>query len=364
MTDSQSEKLETQLSHLGFNEWFQKKISEAQDSAYRLARVTAVNKDNYLIRNQKCEVLAEVTGKLLYSAESSLTFPVVGDWVQVQYFDDESFAIIHQILPRRSLLKRKVAGKKIEYQPIAANIDTAFIMQSLDFNFNLPRLERYLVMVNESHIQPVVVLSKRDLISKEKLIQNISEIKNLYQHYNIIAFSNNTGEGLDEIRKSIKKGHTYCLLGSSGVGKTTLLNNLIGENIYRTSTVREKDGRGRHITARRQMIILEQGGLIIDTPGMREMGNIDVKEGINDTFKDIITLSQNCRFKNCTHLNEPGCSVIKAVESGKLMAEHYQNYLKIRKESEYHEMSYLEKRKKDKAFGKFCKQAIKTIKKK
>jgi ribosome biogenesis GTPase len=339
-------------------------MGESHDPTYHLARVTAVNKNNYSIRNGESEVLAEVTGKILYSADTSLALPAVGDWVQVQYFDDESFAIIHQILPRRSLLKRKVAGKKIEYQPIAANIDTAFIMQSLDFNFNLPRLERYLVMVNESDIQPVILLSKRDLISKEKLQQNISHIKSLYPQYTIIAFSNKTGKGLSEFRKTIKKGNTYCLLGSSGVGKTTLLNNLIGEKIFATGAIREKDGRGRHVTARRQLTILEQGGLIIDTPGMRELGNIEVSEGINETFKDIIELSRNCRFKNCTHLNEPGCSVIEAIESDEITAKHYQNYLKILKESEYYEMSYLEKRKKDKQFGKLYKQVMKTIKKK
>jgi len=352
-----------ELKDLGFNDWFQERLGKPQDLEYHLTRVIVVNKDNYIIRNEEMEIPAEITGKIMYGAESNLDFPTVGDWVRVQYFDENTFAVIHEILPRKSLLKRKVAGKKIEYQLVAANIDSAFIVQSVDFDFNLRRLERYLIMINESNIQPVILLSKRDLISSENLKQEILEIKRLNHNHKIIAFSNITGEGLDEIQRIIKKGETYCLLGSSGVGKTTLINKLIGENVFTTRAVREKDGKGRHITPRRQLIILEQGGLIIDTPGMRELGHIGVNTGLNETFIDIITLAQNCRFINCTHMNEPGCSVLEAVEKGELSAKRYQNYLRIRKESEYNEMSYLEKRKKDKMFGKMYREAKKNIKK-
>ncbi len=182
-------------------------------------------------------------------------------------------------------------------------------------------------------------------------------------YYEIVAFSNKTGEGLDEIKRILKNGKTYCLLGTSGVGKTTLINRLIGKDIFTTNSVREKDGKGRHVTARRQLIILEHGGLIIDTPGMRELGNIGVNAGLNETFMDITNLAQNCRFNNCTHMNEPGCSVTKAVKEGELNVKRYQNYLKIRKESDYYEMSYLEKRNKDKKFGKLCKEVKKNKKK-
>jgi ribosome biogenesis GTPase len=351
-----------ELTDLGFNYWFKEIVKETQQSEYSLARVIAVNKDNYIIRNKESEIQSEITGKILFGAESNLNLPAVGDWVYVQYFNENTFAIIHEILPRKSLLKRKVAGKKIEYQLIASNIDIAFIMQSNDYDFNLQRLDRYLIMVNESNIKPVILLSKCDLISTEDLKQNILAIENMNYNYETLAFSNKSGEGLNEIKKLIKSGLTYCLLGSSGVGKTTLLNNLIGQNVYVTGAVREKDGKGRHITARRQLMILDQGGLIIDTPGMRELGNIGVNTGLNETFKDIIMLSQKCRFKDCTHINEPGCSVLEAVEKGEIRAKRYQNYLRIRKESEYYEMSYLEKRKKDKKFGKFIKIAKKHIK--
>jgi ribosome biogenesis GTPase len=350
------------LEDLGLNDWFKQKYKESLPLEHSLARITAVNKDNYLIRNEKAEIPAEVTGKLMYGAESNLDLPAVGDWVYVQYFNDATLAIIHKILPRKSLLKRKVAGKIIEYQLIASNIDIAFIVQSTDFDFNLRRLERYLIMANESHIKPVILLSKSDLISAEDLEQEINEIKRMNPDYEIIAFSNKTGEGLEKIQKILKHGQTYCLLGSSGVGKTTLLNRLIGKNIFATHDVRDKDGKGRHVTARRQLIILEQGGLIIDTPGMRELGNIEVETGLNVTFKDIFNLAQNCHFKDCTHITEPGCSVINAVKNGELSKKRYQNYLKIRKESEYYEMSYLEKRNRDKQFGKFIKTLKKTIK--
>lgn len=351
------------LEDLGFSDWFRERLGDSKSLDYSLARVIAVNKDNYIIRNEEAEVPAEVTGKMMYGAQSSLDLPTVGDWVFVQFFNENTFAIIHEILPKKSLLKRKVAGKKIEHQLIASNIDIAFIMQSVEFDFNLRRLERYLTMVNESNIQPVILLSKRDLISPEDLEKEIIAIKSMNSGYDIIAFSNKTGEGLEDIQKLLKRGKTYCLLGSSGVGKTTLINKLIGANMFATDAIREKDGKGRHVTARRQMVILEQGGLIIDTPGMRELGNIGVDTGLGKTFMDIVNLAQDCRFKNCAHMNEPGCAVTEAVKNGELPAKRYQNYLKIRKESEFHEMSYLEKRNKDKKFGKMVKSVMKDKKK-
>ena len=351
------------LEDLGLNEWHQERLKESPQSEYSLARVVSVHKENYTLRNEDTEIPAEVTGKLLYGAASNLDLPVVGDWVEVEYFNDHTLAIIHSILPRKTLLRRKVAGKKIEYQAIASNIDTAFIVQSSEFDFNLRRLERYLIMVNDSHIEPVILLSKLDLVSPEELDREISEIKSINPGYKMTGFSNETGEGLDDIQKILKRGQTYCLLGSSGVGKTTLINRLIGRNVYSTSAVREKDGRGRHVTARRQLIFLEQGGMIVDTPGMRELGTIGVEIGLSETFADIVQFSRNCHFNNCTHTDEPGCSVTEAVRKGELPAKRYQNYLKIRKESKYHEMSYLDKRKKDKAFGKMIKTAMKDQKK-
>ena len=353
-----------ELKDLGFNDWFKERARETQQLEYSLARVVAVSKNNYSIRNEEAEIPAEITGKIMHAAESNLDLPTVGDWVQVQCFDENSFAIIYKVLPRKSVLKRKVAGKRVKYQLIASNIDIAFVMQSVDFDFNLRRLERYLIMANESNIKPLILLSKRDLISSEDLKKEILEVKSINPDCEIIAFSNKTGEGINEIKNLIESGKTYCLLGSSGVGKTSLLNRLVGQDVFTTSAVREKDGKGRHITARRQLVILDQGGLIIDTPGMRELGSISVSKGLNITFKDIVALARKCRFNDCTHTSEPGCSVLGAIEKGELSKERYQSYLKLRKESEYYEMSYLEKRKKDRAFGRLCKEAMKNKKKK
>ena len=352
-----------ELKELGFKEWFRERADESQVAKHSIVRVTAVNKDSYIIRNEETEIPAEITGKLRYGAESPLDFPAVGDWVYVQYFDENTLAIIHDLFPRKSVLKRKAAGKKIDYQLIASNIDTAFIVQSLDVDFNIRRLERYLVMVNESNIKPVILLSKADLVSHENLKQRVLELDIVKQDDEIFVFSNITGEGLNDIKDYIESGETYCLLGSSGVGKTTLLNSLIGEDVYETSTVREKDGKGKHKTSRRQLIVLEKGGLIIDTPGMRELGNIEVSEGIKEIFSDIITLTQDCRFNDCTHTNEPGCSVLEAIEKGELDSKRYKSYIKLLRESEYNRMSYLKKRIKDREFGKMVKEVMKYKKK-
>jgi len=249
-----------------------------------VARVTAVNRDNYLVRNEQSEVLAEPTGGLAFSAESNVDLPIVGDWAFVQYHNSDTFAIIHDLFPRKSVLRRKAAGRKIDYQMIASNIDVALIVQSCDFDFNLRRLERYIVMVNEGRIDPVLLLTKSDLVSPGELEERISDVRQANVSCRVIALSSKTGSGLDELRQLLEKGKTYCLLGSSGVGKTTLLNHLVGRPLMATNEVRARDGKGRHTTARRQLILLDQGAMLIDTPGMRELGNIGAGDAVDESF--------------------------------------------------------------------------------
>ena len=250
------------------------------------------------------------------------------------------------------------AGEKVKYQAIAANIDSAFIVQSCHFDFNLRRLERYLVMVNEGRIEPLILLTKIDLIDHETLEQMVADIRRFDNTLRILAISNLTEAGIDQVREAIEPGRTYCLLGSSGVGKTSLINHLLGRNTFETNTV-SGTGEGRHTTSRRQLVILPQGAMLVDTPGMRELGLLGASQAIGDSFAGIGELTARCRFGNCSHTNEPGCAVLAAIEDGTLSQDHYRNYIKLNKESEFHEMSYLDKRKKDKAFGRL----IKAVKK-
>lgn len=352
-----------ELKTLGFDQWFQEKKSEALRPDCAVARVTAVQRDSYLVRNESSEVFAELAGSFAFSAVSSTDLPSVGDWALVQYHNAGTFAIIHGLLPRKSFLRRKTPGKKIDYQMIAANIDFALIVQSCDVDFNLRRLERYLVMVNEGQIEPILLLTKSDLVGPEKLEQRIAEVRGANIKCKVLPLSNVTGLGLDQVRQLLEPGKTYCLVGSSGVGKTTLLNHILGRDVFVTNTVRASDGKGKHTTTQRQLIVLDHGAMLIDTPGMRELGNIGVSSGLEESFSDIWSLAKTCKFTNCTHTQEKGCALLAAIEDGALQADRYQSYLKLMKESEYNELSYVEKRRKDKNFGKLVKTVMKHHKK-
>jgi ribosome biogenesis GTPase / thiamine phosphate phosphatase len=346
------------LIDLGLSSFHKDKLDFCND--FNEARVVSVNKESYIINDGSKEYFAKLTGNMLYTSESPEDFPTVGDFVLFQSFEDDSLAIIHKTLERKSLLKRKTPGKKIEFQLIATNLDFAIIIQSLDSDFNPKRLERYLAMVNEFEIEPIILFSKADLIDEDERNKIITNIKSSISDLKVISFSNFNDSGVEQIKSVLLPKKTYCLIGSSGVGKTTLLNNLIGRNEFKTKEVREKDNKGKHSTTNRQLVVLKNGAMIIDTPGMRELGNISISDGIDKTFDEISDLSSKCKFADCSHTVEKGCAILEALENGTLDKGRYENYIKLRKESDYYERSYLEKRKKDKEFGKMIKSVMKN----
>lgn len=348
------------LSDLGFDQWFETHITSFDEDGRSMARVSEVNRGSYLIMNDLGEVPAELSGKLSYQTQEPDDLPCVGDWVAAQYYNEGAAAIIHRVFPRKTYLRRKSAGEIVDFQMIAANIDTAFIVQSCHYDFNPRRLDRYLVMARDGRVEPIVILTKTDLITSRELEQKLAVVSSVAKA-RVIGLSNVTGIGFDEFQQALSPGRTYCLLGSSGVGKTTLINRLLGREAFDTKAV-SSTGEGTHTTSRRQLILLADGAMLIDTPGMRELGIVGAHDGVNTGFEDLAALSAECRYFNCRHEHEPGCAVRAAIENGELDEERYASYMKLKKESEYNEMSYLDRRKKDRAFGRFIKVAKKQTK--
>jgi ribosome biogenesis GTPase len=349
-----------ELENIGFGDWFRSRLDAEKAAVHELARVVSVHKDKYSVSKGRGEIFAELSGNLFYTADSATSLPTTGDWVYADFYDDDTHAVIHGVGPRKSLLQRKTVGKRVDFQLIAANIDVAFIVQSADDNFNLRRLERYLVMVNESGITPVILLSKCDLMTPAEIDEITESISNIAPRVSVLPFSNLSGENINRFRSSLAPGNTYCLLGSSGVGKTTLLNSILDNGQFKTQPVSKKQSKGKHTTTSRELIRLENGAMLVDTPGMRELGNLSVATGIDETFAEILELSRKCKFGNCSHTSEKGCAISSAIAQGTLPEQRYKNYIKMQNESTFNDMSYFEKRKKDKGFGKMIKSAIRS----
>lgn len=349
------------LENLGYTMELEKFRAENDLQSFETGRVVAGHKERYIVKTTDGEFEAEITGNMRFTARSREDFPAVGDWVAMTVYDS-AFAIIHRILPRFSVIKRQAVGQYGEVQIIAANIDYAFLVQAVDRDFNINRLERYLTICYSSKVSPIIVLTKTDMISEQRVSEILESIRIRIKDVPVVAISNETRNGYAEINNIIRTGKTYCMLGSSGVGKSTLLNNLSGKAIMRTDAISQSTNKGRHVSSHRELVLLENGGILIDNPGMREVGIADATGGLETAFDKIFSLSKNCRFSDCTHTNEAGCSVLEAVASGELDKSSYENYLKIEKEREHFESTVAERRKREKEFGKIMKNYKKDIK--
>jgi ribosome biogenesis GTPase len=287
------------------------------------ARVSAQHRGEYDVLTERGELRARVTGRLRHEAGSTAALPAVGDWVALR---DEA---IHAVLPRRSAFARKVAWSQTEAQVLAANLDTVFVVTGLDGDFNLRRLERYLTLAWESGASPALVLTKADLC--EDVAGALIRVEQVAFGVPAHVVSNVTGEGLEELSPYLAPAKTIVLLGSSGVGKSTLANRLLGAELQSTKEIAD-DGRGRHTTTSRQLIRLPGGALLIDTPGLREIQLWDADEGIQEAFADVDELAADCRFNDCAHMREPGCAVQAAIDEGRLPRERLQSYRALQRE--------------------------------
>ena len=348
------------LKDLGFNEFFILKREQLGLTSFPVARVIAEHKGSYGVKSEVGEYVARVTGKQMFQASSREDYPAVGDWIATTD-PSEGQAAIYKVLPRKTTIKRKSSNKN-EIQIIAANVDVTFIVESVDRDYNLNRFERYFSLVSGEGMKLAIILNKIDLISTEALDLKIAEIKNRFHDIDIIPTSTTQNTGLDLLKNYLEPGKTYCFLGSSGVGKSSLINNLLGETVAKTADIGVTSDRGKHITTSRQMYFLNNGSMVIDNPGMREVGMTYTSTNIDDVFDEIAALSKKCKYKDCTHTNEQGCAILLAVAAHELDKNKYSNYLNLKKEADSNKLASLRKKEKSRKFGKFLKQANDDLK--
>lgn len=321
------------LETLGWNSYWEEEFAQYSEMGYTVGRVTSEQKNFYRLGTEQGEKLAQISGKLRYQAYQQEDYPAVGDWVVISDQPQEDRVLIHAVLPRKSKFSRKVAGVTTEEQIIAANIDSVFLVNALNNDFNLRRLERYLTLAWESGASPVILLSKSDLCEQADILKD--EVENIAWGVPIHIISSLTREGLQELAPYLRPGHTAALLGSSGVGKSTLINALCGTDVQAVQATREGDDRGRHTTTSRELILLPEGGIIIDTPGMRELQLWGSEASVHGSFQDIELLASSCRFHDCRHEQEPGCAVQQALADGELDQARFDSYVKLKKELAY-----------------------------
>ena len=347
------------LEALGWNARFAQAFAPLAGPGTVPGRVSLEHQHIYRVLTESGELLARMAGRLRHEAAASTGYPAVGDWVALGVRPGEVRATVEAILPRVSRFSRKVPGNASREQIVAANVDTVFLVMGLDGDFNLRRIERYLVTAWESGAQPVVLLTKADLV--EEVSERVGEIAAVASGAPVHATSAKTGLGVDELSAYLDVGRTVALLGSSGVGKSTLINRLIGRDAQRTAAVSDYKSRGRHTTTRRELIVRPEGGLVIDTPGMRELQLWQASGSIDAAFTDIEALAAGCRFTDCRHVTEPQCAVRQATLDGALAPDRLESYLKLRKEAEHlgerqDQLAQIEKKRKWKLISKAVKQ--------
>ena len=327
---------------------------ERQASGLRglgIGRVVVEHRERYVVATESGDVEAEVSGSLRFAARGRGDFPAVGDWVALEAGGGGA-SIVHGILPRSSTISRRAVDGSGDVQVVAANVDHALLVQACDRDFNLNRLDRYMAVCGSSGTAPIVVLTKTDLIGEEDLRAKVEEVRRRVGDVPVAAVSDREPGGYGPIEGLMRAGRTYCLLGSSGVGKSTLLNRLSGRDPMRTGAISGSTGKGRHVTSHRELVVLEGGAILIDNPGMREVGIADEGGGLEAAFDRLLGLGGKCRFRDCTHTSESGCAVLEAVRRGEIDPEAYESWRKMERERAHFESSVAERRRKDRAFGK------------
>ncbi len=317
------------LERLGWDEYFARAFEPWRTAGLLPGRVAVEHRNRYVVYSGAGELSAQLLGKLRREAAGTAQLPAVGDWVALETGPGGT-ATLRAVLPRRSAFVRKVAGRETAEQVVAANVDTVFLLTAAEGDLSLRRLERYLALGWESGASPVVVLTKADLVADPA--DAVQAAGSVASGVPVHVVSSVTGRGLEELGPYLGPGRTVALLGSSGVGKSTLVNRLLGREELRTAAVRDADGKGRHTTTRRELVLLPSGGAVIDTPGMRELSLWHAAEGMREAFEDVERLGEGCRFADCRHDTEPGCAVRSAVEAGDLPAERLESYGKLRRE--------------------------------
>ena len=350
------------LTALGWDDTLAEQFEPHAAAGLVAGRVAVQHRGAYDVFTELGELRCDVAGRLYDESASPADLPAVGDWVAVAPRSDEQAGTIHAVLPRRTKFSRKTAWQAAEEQVLAANIDVVFIVSSLNEDLNLRRLERYLILARESGAQPVVLLTKSDLAAD--VADAPAAVDSIAADVPVVVLSSVSGEGLDAVRSWLRPGVTAALLGSSGVGKSTLVNTLAGEELLTTQEIRD-DGQGRHTTTRRELVRLPGGALVIDTPGMRELQLWVADEGLEETFEDVTSLFDQCRFSDCSHDSEPGCAVKAALEDGTLTPERWESYLKLQAELAHLERrldkrAASEERKRWKALSRFSRDAARA----